>query len=383
MLQKCLLLVIGIVSFCLVLPSSAYAIEDPLTRPNNKIGIHILFDNELPQAAKLVNSNGGDWGYVTIPISIQDMNVGKWQKFMQTAKKHHVIPIVRLVTNPHPTNTAVWRAPTEKDIVAFVNFLDALDWPTKNRYVIIFNEVNRANEWGGTINPGQYAQILSFAAKTFKAKNPDYFVISAGLDNAAPNRSPEFMNQYDYMRAMHTAVPDVFNQVDGLSSHSYPNPAFAQPPDANSMMGIGSFKHERDLIKTLSGKELPVFITETGWSTDEVNVESIKKYYVEAFNTIWNDPNVIAVTPFLMDARGGPFQQFSFISPSGSMTEQYTVLKELLKTKGEPTVPVKVLAAETSKVKPTQKPLPEEKEEDKSFFLVDVFHQFISWIKGS
>lgn len=381
MIQKWVSVLVVFFIISLLLPTNTYAVEDPLSRPNNKIGIHILFDNELPQAAKLVNSNGGDWGYVTIPVSIQDMNVGKWQKFMNAAKKHHVIPIIRLVTNPHPTNTKVWREPTEKDIAAFANFFDTLEWPTKNRYIIVFNEVNRANEWGGSVSPGKYAQILHFTASTFKAKNPDFFIISAGLDNAAPNREPEFMNQYDYIRAMQATVSDVFNQVDGLSSHAYPNPAFAQPPEPTSMMGIGSFKHEQELVKTLTGKELPVFITETGWSKDAVAVEKINKYYQEAFATVWNDPTIVAITPFLMDARGGPFQQFSFLTQSGVATEQYTVIKELIKTKGDPTIPVKVLAAETSKVKPTKTPLPEK--EDKSFFLVDIFHHFLSWIKGS
>ena len=34
----------------------------------NKFGIHILDPSELQQAAELVNSSGGDWGFVTIVI---------------------------------------------------------------------------------------------------------------------------------------------------------------------------------------------------------------------------------------------------------------------------------------------------------------------------
>ena len=48
--------------------TTAHAIVDPLAAPNNKIGIHIMFTSELEEAAKLVNSAGGDYGYVTITI---------------------------------------------------------------------------------------------------------------------------------------------------------------------------------------------------------------------------------------------------------------------------------------------------------------------------
>jgi hypothetical protein len=374
---------IFLLSFMLFAVPSAYpafAIEDPLARPNNKIGIHILSESELPQAAKLVNSNGGDWGYVTIPLSIQDMNLVKWQKFMTTAKKQHVIPIVRLVTNPHPLNTRVWRKPTENDIKAFASFLSMLEWPTKNRYIIVFNEVNRGNEWGGAANPTEYAQLLSVAVTVFKAKSPDFFIISAGLDNAAPNKGVIYMNQYDYMTQMNSALPGIFNQIDGLSSHSYPNPAFAQPPDATSLMGIGSFQHERALTKSLSGKELPMFITETGWSTDVVSDDKIVQYYQQTFDTIWNDPNIVAVTPFLLDARGGPFQKFSFLTATGEATKQYDLIKNLPKTAGDPELTVKVLAAETSTVKAPKITGPEV--ETHSLTLFSVVYNFFTWMKG-
>src|SRR5437899_511269 len=66
-----------------------YASDDPLAVPNNKFGIHILFQHELTQAAKLVNTNGGDWGYVIIPIQAGDRDIVKWQSFMDEAKLLH------------------------------------------------------------------------------------------------------------------------------------------------------------------------------------------------------------------------------------------------------------------------------------------------------
>lgn len=338
--------------FCLIFLLSVrptYASEDPFAVANNKIGIHILDPSELPQAAQLVNSNGGDWGYVTIPIQSGDENLTKWQNFMDECKKYHVIPIIRLATQDDYFNTQVWRTPNDYDIMDFANFLNSLDWPTTNRYIIVYNEVNRADEWGGNVDPASYAQLLSFAVTIFKTFSQNFFIISAGLDNAAPDQGTTYIDEYTFMREMNQAVPGIFNQVDGMASHSYPNPGFSQAPDPTSQMGVGSFIHERQLIKSMSSKNLPVFITETGWSAQSVPASTIVQYYDQTFKTIWNDPDIVAITPFLLNAGAGPFAQFSFLTASGGQTPQYQYFYNMTKIKGLPSIPTnEVLAASTS-----------------------------------
>ena len=102
------------------------AVYDPLSVPNNKIGIHILFLDEINQAKELANSNGGDWGYVTVPIQAGDKDIIKWQYFMDEAKKHHVIPILRIATEGDYFKTTTWSKPEDTDIVDFANFLNSL-----------------------------------------------------------------------------------------------------------------------------------------------------------------------------------------------------------------------------------------------------------------
>jgi len=177
-----------------------FAIENPFSSFNNKFGIHILFPEELSNAANLVNSSGGDWGYVIIPIQAGDKDIIKWQQFMDTTKKLHLIPILRLATEGDYFNTKVWRKPEETDIVDFANFLNSLDWPVKNKYIVVFNEVNRADEWGGEVNSAEYANLLAYAVNVFKSKNQDFFIISAGLDNAAPEAPPQYKNEYTYLK---------------------------------------------------------------------------------------------------------------------------------------------------------------------------------------
>jgi len=317
------------------------AIENPASLPNNKFGIHILFTGELEDAAKLINSNGGDWGYVTIPIQSGEKDLEKWQKFMDDARNLHIIPIIRLASEGDFFNTRVWRKPNIYDILDFANFLNSLDWPTKNRYVIVFNETNRADEWGGKSNPSEYAQILSYAVTVFKSKSHDFFIISAGLDNAAENSNDSY-NQYDYLRQMNSAVPGIFYQIDGIGSHSYPNPGFSQPPNVLTAKSISSFKFEKNLIQSLSSKDLPVFITETGWSHQKIKKELIGEYYKTAFSSVWNDASVVAVTPFLLKAGTDPFLQFSFIE-NDSSTPQYTAFQNIKKEEGRPGLTEKVL----------------------------------------
>lgn len=320
----------------LVTASPAYG-QEPAgnERPNNKFGIHILFPDELEEAARLVNSNGGDWGYVTIPIQAGDRDLLKWQKFMNKAKKLHIIPLVRLATEGDYFNTKVWRRPTASDVLDFANFLSSLDWPTKQRYVIVFNEVNRGDEWGGLPNPAEYADILAYAATAFKNKSSDFFILSSGLDNAAATTTTA-INQYEFIRGMQTVVPDIFNTIDGLSSHSYPNPGFSQPPENHGLQSIASFRFEQNLVQSLSGRLLPVFITETGWSKNAISDLTIGEYYKIAFSSVWNDPTVVAVTPFLFRAYAGPFTQFSFINTDHSFSYQYNAFVEIPKVRGEP-----------------------------------------------
>ncbi len=282
--------------FSLVVQSSfisrAYASFDPFSHPNNIFGIHILFPEELERAATLVNTSNGQWGYVTIPIQVGDKDIDKWQNFMIKAYKYKLIPILRLATEADYHGTGVWRKPKESDILDFANFLNSIYWPVKNRYLILFNEVNRSDEWGGDVpNPSDYASLLSYAVDVFKSKNSDFFIISAGLDNAAPNLNGKFMDEYNFLRMMSDAQPGIFNKIDGIASHSYPNPGFVEPAQSLTKTGITSYKYEYNLISSFSSVKKPIFITETGWDNNLIPASTVALYYKYAFDSVWGKDN--------------------------------------------------------------------------------------------
>jgi len=326
-----------IVTIALLLASSgkSQAVYNPLSVPNNRIGVHILFPSELQKARDLINSSNGDWGYVTIPIQAGDKDIKKWQGFMDEARQLHIIPIVRLATEGDYFNKATWRKPMDADIVDFANFLNSLNWPTKNRYIIVFNEVNRSDEWEGEANPAEYAQILSYTTTLFKTKNQDFFIISSGMDNAAATGKGSY-SQYDYFEEMNKAVPGIFNQIDGYSSHSYPNPAFTSLPSDDTRMSVNSFTHELALIGTMTNKQLPVFITETGWDQSIIGDKKTGEYLIETLNGAWKNENIVAITPFLLHSGPGPFEKFTFIKADGSKNEAFKAFESFSKTKGAP-----------------------------------------------
>lgn len=336
--------------FFFVVSSKAHGIENPLSVPNNKFGVHILFPSELADAGKLVNSNGGKWGYVTIPIQAGDRDLVKWQKFMDAAKQYSVIPIIRIATENSYFNTRVWRKPKYADVLDFANFLNSLNWPTKNRYVIVFNEVNRSDEWGGSTNPQEYAEILAYAAEVFKARSEDFFIIAAGLDNASANASGVSFEPHTFLGAMERAIPGVFTKIDGLASHSYPNPSFAKPPSERGKVSVASFRFERELVKNLSGRDLPIFITETGWSEEFVPDHLASSYFTQAFTSVWSSQEVVAVTPFLLSANAGAFTPFSLLRGDGLPTTKYLAIRGIQKVLGQPSLATAILGERTERV---------------------------------
>lgn len=148
---------------------------------------------------------------------------------------------------------------------------------------------------------------------------------------------------------MNNAIPGIFNQVDGIGSHSYPNPAFSTPPWISNSESIASFKYEKSLISEYASKDLPVFITETGWSDTTIPQNTIATYYQNAFSNTWSDNDIVAITPFLLKAGGGPFQQFSLENADGTLSQVFKAIESLPKIKGAPDLISQVLAASTKR----------------------------------
>lgn len=293
------------------------------------LGIHILHPSELDDVVTLLKTdkNKEEWSYVTIPYGLEDINRhDEWQAFFNKCKEHKIIPIVRLVTRPEG---AQWMVPTTRNIIDLAKGLSALQWPTEERLVIVFNEPNHAKEWGGKVDPVSYADTLQFASDWFRTEKKGYKILPAGLDLAAPNGS-QTMEAFTFWKKALEYNPALFETVDDWNSHSYPNPAFSSSPTLNSQNSMRGFKHELEFVKKVSNRDLNVYITETGWAQNASTTRWLGQYYTYAQQHIWSDPKVKAVTPFLLNGAPGPFSTFSFLDQQGNKTKQFDAYRQII-----------------------------------------------------
>lgn len=332
-------------------PHDTGAIDsDTFQQTNNKIGIHLAIatEEELTDAANLVNSSGGDWGYVTVVVQENDRDRGKWQAIFDKMRKLHLIPIVRLATS---VEQGGWRKPNPDDAIEWVQFLDSLNWVIKNRYIVLFNEPNHAQEWGNRVDSQDFTRVCLEFAKQLKAKNPDFFVMLGGFDAAAPHKPPLYEDEQSFISQMFQSSPneagELFGYLDGWASHSYPNYGFIGSPLARGKVSVRTYLWEINFLKKMGlTRKLPVFITETGWPHSEgfkynpsfLTETKVADNFTIYFQQLLKDPQVVAITPFVLNYQGELFDHFSWRKP-GNTREFYTqheVLKQLTKKQGNP-----------------------------------------------
>lgn len=311
-----------IISFFILFTSiTCVFAENPLEAPNNKFGIHITSENDLVDASKLVNSSGGDWGYVTFVITESERNHDRWQQVFDQMRRLHLIPIVRIASKPEGET---WTIPKHEEIDSWVSFLNSLNWVTKNRYIIVSNEPNHAKEWGGKLDPAGYALYLKEFSTKVKEASPDFFILPAGLDGSS-NNSRDTMEETRFLNLMVKAEPDIFDYIDGWNSHPYPNPSTYY------------YDTELSYLKNLGvTKNLPVFITETGFSSEVYKEEEISEKFINAYKNTWNDPRVVAITPFILNYPQPPFGKYSWKKENGSFYKHYSEVQKLEKIAGNP-----------------------------------------------
>lgn len=294
----------------------------------SKLGVHILSLDEVSQAKEVVSldTQSESWNYVTIPFILDDLEKKRdWQKFFDKCQELKIIPLIRLTTSFNQ-ETGAWEVPTKRDIVDQISFLSALSWPSNEKHIIAFNEVNHAKEWGGRIDPEEYTRVLRFTADWAHTEEQNYVVLPAGMDLAAPNGRQTF-EAFTYLNQMLQTDPEIFEVVDVWNSHSYPNPGFSSSPTRYTQNSLRGYQHELEYLKQKTGRDFTVMITETGWEDSRSISRWLSSYYAYAFEHIWSDERVLAVTPFVLKGSPGPFQGFSLLDEHNQPTNQLQALQ--------------------------------------------------------
>ncbi|HBP51314.1 MAG: hypothetical protein US68_C0006G0049 [Candidatus Shapirobacteria bacterium GW2011_GWE1_38_10] len=312
-----------------------------LASERNIFGLHLTQTSDLDSAKDIINSNSGDWGYVTVVIRTDQLDVNTWQEFFDNCRKYHIIPIIRLATI---MQNNYWVTPSESDIDNLANLLNSLNWPTIPKYIIPFNEINHAKEWGGEINIKEFTDIFIYTSQKFKSLDSDFYILSSALDLAASETSTTKSAKNIYQE-IYSYNPKYFDSFDALASHSYPNHGYIGTPDDTGQHSIRGYQWELDFIRKLGiNNSYPVFITETGWPHREgvsknnqyYSVKTTVDFYAKAL-TVWQqDEKVIAVTPFIYNYSQDPFDHFSWLDPQEQLYPEYQSIIDLPKNQNHP-----------------------------------------------
>jgi len=217
-------------------------------------------------------------------------------------------------------------------------------------WIEVLNEPNLCYEWKCTAGSGdgggdqlgyattahEYAALLRDTADALHAiGDPRIKVINAGL---APGGAASCqcggdgytagVTSRDFLTEMKAQVPDVFDRLDGFASHACPAQGegwgFFVPYD---QAGPGLHWYAREL--EIVGRDLPVLITETGWTTDGGGSrEQIAGWTVQAYQDVWlTDPRIVAVMPFML--RDAAWDAFGWAAPGGGHYPVYDAVRAL------------------------------------------------------
>lgn len=327
--------IVGLLA-ALLNPSPQVKTVDPATTLNNKVGLYIYSVNSYADtAAELINSNGGDWGYVLVPYAVYDSDFNKWDGFFRRLAQNHLIPIIQLWDLRDPSNTR-----------HAAGFLDSLPWPTTTHYVSVYNEPNDALFWNGRVDPEGYAHVLDETINVFNAQNSNFFMLN-GAFNASARSGQQYLDEEAFLLRMDKEKPGIFKKLDGWASHPYPQPNFSGRVTATGRDSIRAYEWELDLLKKYFGVEnLPVFITETGWAHAEgqtydrayYSANVTANFFKDAFEKVWlPDQRVVAVTLFTIK-YDAPEDHFNWLDADLKPYPQFEAIKSLPKVAGAPTL---------------------------------------------
>ncbi len=308
----------------------------------NIFGLHLTQTQDLYSAKDIINSGGGDWGWLTIVIRTDQLDYYTWQNFFDNCRQHHLIPIIRLATYSDNGN---WKIPVQSDIDNLANFLNSLNWPTKTQYVSLFNETNHGQEWGGSVDVKNYVDISIYASQKLKSLNPNFFILNGALDLASPDATPDYLSAKSFYQQVYQYRPEFFDHIDGLASHSYPNHGFIGTPNDTGQHSILGYQWELETIQKMGvNKNFPVFITETGWPHREgisqknnfYTTKTTSQFLLNSYQIWSTDKRIKAVTPFIYNYPHPPFDHFSWLDKNEQLYPEYQIIIDAPKSTNSP-----------------------------------------------
>ncbi len=331
--------------------------------PDNRFGIGLVIPGDDSQIGLSAALNGAGGGIrLTFPGITKDMHdaPADWKQATQLSYDADQVPVIRL--GPPWGDRKVRNQSDDAEHLdysalaqAYADVIGSLPkrpgWPM---YVEVHNEPNLCYEWAcdpGDGNDGwlgysqaatEYAHMLADVADALHGLgDPRIKVINGGL---APGGAVECecagegfkpgITSIPYTEAMLDAVPDLADKLDAWASHPYPAQGEGwgffvsyQEPDWKGATGLLYYKKELEVVG-----DLPVIITETGWTVDpnkggEGGREEVATWTKNAYDKVWLvEPEILYVLPFQLKDPG--WDDFAWVNGDGAPYPVYDLVRE-------------------------------------------------------
>ncbi len=319
---------------------------------DNIIGVHQISPSkeDIRAGCRMVNANGGAWGWQTIVIREGEYTVSQLQELEDIAREEKCILIHRLATGF--AENGAWAKPTDKTIKYFADLFSqeekidpsgkkvpTLLTSTKQAFIIWLNEPNHGAEFGGSCDGVAYGNSAVAAARAIKEKNSNVVFMLAGLDLAAPESRPSFCDAGRFYEDMLAGVPQVVDYWDALASHCYPM-NFIGSATTSGRRSVVCYRWEKSLLQSLGvskAADFKVFITETGWKHGAGGIPvSYAADNLRIALQRWKDDGIISASYFAYKFLTPPFDTFSLMNQENQGNEIANVLAGFPKINGKP-----------------------------------------------
>ncbi len=262
-----------------------------------------------PQIASEMRTLGVDWAREDLEWSKVEPQPGvfDWSSFDQTVSAAEangitILPIVGYAPS--------WASPTDAaDYAAFVKAAVERYGPGTNanlRWWELWNEPYDSYAWSGhTPEPEAYARDVVAAAQAAKGVAPSVKLLVASDYDDSPQAGGTSPWQTTWIDDMFAAEPTLGQWIDGVSVHPYgADPALPLAQTGGWKDASGEWAFQRiDSIRAkflAHGVNIPFWITEIGWSTEEVSEAQQASDYADLIPQVAERPWVRALFPYCL-----------------------------------------------------------------------------------
>jgi polysaccharide biosynthesis protein PslG len=250
----------------------------------NPVGVNTFLSNEVEvwkrqRTLEMASEGGVGWIRQVFPWNDIEPARGEhwdarnqqdaWAKYdniVDLAEQNGIRIIARLDQTPawaRPEGTDPATPPSNfEDYGNFVH-----DFVSRYRgrisFIQIWNEPNLAREWGGSIDPAGYAELLETAARRAREANPDIVILSAPMAMTTEN-SARAMDEFTYWQALFDHGASEW--FDIMSANVY---GLSDPYDADPDYGTLNTRRVellRELAELNGDDNKAIWFNEYGWN---------------------------------------------------------------------------------------------------------------------